>query len=107
MSVLAGFGPFWSTTTTVLMVAAIVVTAVAVPSFIRVIIVVASRAVSARILVAVDFNFFGVNILINGGDHLTNPLRRLAIEFGAEVTVMESLDESRSHHRLRTRTPSP
>ena len=45
---------------------------------------------SARILVEVNFSLFSVGILISGHDHLANPLWWLMIEFGAEVTVMES-----------------
>ena len=48
---------------------------------------------SARILVEAHFGLFGIGILIGGCNHLTNPLRRLAIELGAEVMVMESSDE--------------
>ena len=49
---------------------------------------------SACILVETNFSLFGVGVLIGGCDHLANPLWWLTIEFGAEVVVMESSDES-------------
>ena len=48
---------------------------------------------SARILIEVNFILFSVGVLIGGRDHLANPLWWLTIEFGAEVTVMESSDK--------------
>ena len=48
---------------------------------------------SAHILVEAYFSLFGVDVLISGCNHLANPLRRLAIELGAEVAVVESSDE--------------
>ena len=48
---------------------------------------------SACILVEANFGLFIISVLIGGRDHLANPLWRLAIEFGAEVVVMESLNE--------------
>ena len=48
---------------------------------------------SAHILIEANFGLFSVGVLIDGLDHLANPLRRLVIELGAEVTVMESSDE--------------
>ena len=63
---------------------------------------------SARILVEAYFCLFGINVLVNGHDHLVNPLWRLAIEFGAEVTVMESSDEGGDDfrfHDVRNRIP--
>ena len=75
------------------MVAVAVVVAVTVASFVGAIVTAASWAVSARILIEANFGLFSVGILIGGRDHLANPLWWLTIEFGAEVTVMESLDE--------------
>ena len=72
------------------MVAAVIVAAVTVASFVRVIVATASWAVSARILIEANFSLFSVGVLIGGRDHLVNPLWRLIFEFGAEVTVMES-----------------
>ena len=48
---------------------------------------------SARILVEAYFGLFGVGVLIDGCNHLTNPLRRLAIELRVEVAVIDSSDE--------------
>ena len=90
--ILTSFGPFRSITTTVMMVATVVVAVVSVASFIRALITAVSWAVSAHILIEVNFSLFSVGVLIGSRDHLANPLWRLAIEFGAEVTVMESSD---------------
>jgi len=49
--------------------------------------------VSVCILVEANFGLFDVDVLIGGCDHLANPLWRLMIEFGVEVTVMESSDK--------------
>ena len=62
-------------------------------SFVRALVAAPSWAVSARILVEINFGLFSVSVLIGGCDHLTNPFWRLTIEFGAKVTVMESSDE--------------
>ena len=50
-------------------------------------------ATSACILVKTYFGLFGIGVLIGGRNHLANPFRRLAIELGAKVTVMESSDK--------------
>ena len=75
------------------MVATIVVAVVTVASFVGALVAAASWAVSARILVEANFGLFSVGVLIGGRDHLTNPLWRLAIELGAKVAVMKSLNE--------------
>ena len=90
---MASSGPFWPITATVLMVVTVVVAVVTVASFIEVLVAAASWAVSARILIKVNFGFFSVGVLIDSRDHLANPLWRLTIEFGPKVTVMESSDE--------------
>ena len=62
----------------------------------------------ARILVETYFGLFGVGVLIDGCYHLADPLRRLVIELGAEVTVMESSDDGGddlSFHDIRNRIP--
>ena len=64
---------------------------------------------SARILVEANFGLFSVGVLIGGRDHLTNPLWRLTIEFGMEVTV-ESSDEGGNDFCFRNvgnRIPHP
>ena len=48
---------------------------------------------SSRILIEVHLGFFGVGVLVGGCDHLTNPSGWLAVELGAKLAVMESLDE--------------
>jgi len=93
MAILTSFGPFRPITATVMMVAAVIVAAVTVASFVGALITTASWAVSAHILIEANFGLFSVGILIGGHDHLANPLWWLTIEFGAEVMVMESSDE--------------
>ena len=93
MTILTSFRPFRPITATILMVVAIILAAVIVVSFVGALITAASWAVSARILVEANFGLFSVGVLIGGCDHLTNPLWWLMIEFGAEVTVMESSDK--------------
>ena len=73
MVILTSFRPFWLITATVLMVAAVVVVADTVASFIEVIVAAARWAVSARILVEANFGLFSVGVLIGGRDHLANP----------------------------------
>ena len=92
-AILTSFGPFRPIAATVLMVAAVVVAAVTMASFVGAIVAKASWVVSARILIEANFGLFSVGILIDGCDHLANPLWRLMIEFGAEVTVMVSSDK--------------
>ena len=75
------------------MVTAFVIVAVAVVSVAGSLVAVVSWAMSACILVDAYFGLFGVGVLIDSCNHIANPLRRLAIELGAEVTVMESSDE--------------
>ena len=75
------------------MVAVVIVAAVTVASFVRALVAAASWVMSAHILIEKNFGLFSVGILIDGCDHLTNPLWWLTIEFGAEVAVMESSDK--------------
>ena len=88
--ILTSFRPFRPIAATVLMVATVIIAAVTVASLVEALIAMASWAVSAHILVEVNFGLFSVGVLISGHDHLANPLWRLTIEFGAEVAVMES-----------------
>ena len=71
------------------MVAAVIVAVVTVASFVGVLV----DAVSALILIEANFDLFSIGVLIGGHDLLANSLWRLTIEFGAEVTMMESLDK--------------
>ena len=88
-----GFGSFWPITTTVLMVIAIIIVVVTVAPVIWSLVIAVSWAMSARIFVEAHFGLFGVGILIDGCYHLADPPRRLAIELGTEVTMMESSNE--------------
>ena len=56
------------------MVAMVVIAAVTMSSFIGALVAVASWAVSAHILVEANFGLFSVGVLIDGCDHLSNPL---------------------------------
>ena len=79
------------------MVVTVVIVVVTVASFIEALvgalIAAVSWAVSARILFEAYFGHFIISVLIDGRDHLTNPLWWLTIEFGAKVAVMESSDK--------------
>ena len=92
-AILTRFGPFWPIMATVPMVTAVVVAAVAMASVVGALVAAVSWAMSARILVEAYFGLFGIGVLIGDCDHLANPLWWLTIEFGAEVTVMESSDK--------------
>ena len=93
VAILTRSRPFWPITGAVLTVAVVIVAAVTVASVIGALVATSSWAVSACILIEAYFSLFGIGVLIGGRDHLANPLWRLAIEFGAKVTVMESLNE--------------
>ena len=75
------------------MVAAVIIAAVTVASFIRALVAAPSWVVIARILVEANFGLFSVGVLIGDHDHLANRLWWLTIEFGAELEVMESSDK--------------
>jgi len=92
-AILTRLGSFWPITATVLMVTAVVVAAVTMAPVVEAIVAAASWVMSARILFEIYFGLLGVGVLIGGCNHLANPLRRLVIELGAKVTVMESSDE--------------
>ena len=90
------------------MITAVIVAALIVASVVWPIIVAASWAMSARILVEAHLGFLDVSILVGGRDHLANPCRRLAVELGAKVGVMESSDkggDDLSFHDVRNRVP--
>jgi len=75
------------------MVAAVVVAAVTVASFVGALVAAAGWAMSARILVEAHLGFLGVGVLVGGRNHLANPYGRLVVELGAEIVVMESSNE--------------
>ena len=107
-AILTSFRSFWPITATVLMVAMVVIAVVTVASFVGALIAMASWVVIAHILVEANFGLFSIGVLIGGHDHLANPLWQLAIEFGAEVAVMESSDEGGDDfcfHDVRNRIP--
>ena len=67
-----------------------------------------SWAMSARVLIEASFGLFSIGVLVGDRDHLANPFWWLAIELGAEVTVMESSDEGGddlSFYDIRNRIP--
>ena len=90
---MARLGSFWPIMTTVTMKTAVVETAVVVASVVRAVVVAARWTMSACILVEAHLGFLGVGVLVGGRDHLANAYRRLAVELGAKLTVMESSDE--------------
>ena len=69
------------------MVTAVIIAVITMAPVVGSLVVVASWAMNARILVEAHFGLFG------GCYHLADPLRRLAIELGAEVAVMASSNE--------------
>ena len=80
-------------TTAIAMVAAVVGVVVAVAPVIGAIVIAVRWAMSACILVEAHLGFLGTSVLVGGHDHLANPCGRLAVELGAKLAVMESLDE--------------
>ena len=48
---------------------------------------------SAHILVEAHLGVLGIGVLVGSHDHLANPCGWLAVELGAKLTLMESLDE--------------
>ena len=106
--ILTRLGSFWMITATVPMVTVVVVAAVAVALVDGSLVPMASWAMSTRILIEAYFGIFGIGVLIGSCYHLADPLRRLAIELGAEVVVMESSDEGDddlSFRDVRNRIP--
>jgi len=91
--ILTRLGSFWPITAAVPMMTAVVIAVVVVAPVVGAIVAAASWAMSARILVEVHLGFLGVDVLVGGRDHLANPRRRLAVELGSEIAVMESLNE--------------
>ena len=75
------------------MIATVVGAAVIVTSVVGAIVVSVRWSLSARILVEAHLGFLGVGVLVGGRDHLANPSRRLAVELGAKLAVVESSDE--------------
>jgi len=92
-AILTRFGPFWSITATVPMMTVVIVAAVIVVSVVGSLVTAVSWAMSAGVLVEAYFSLFSIGVLIGGRNHLTNPLRQLAMELRVQITVMESLDE--------------
>ena len=91
--ILARLGSFCSITTIVMMVTAVVEATVIVASVVRVVVVAVRWAMSARILVEAHLGFLSVGVLVGSGDHLANACGWLAVEFGAKLAMVESLDE--------------
>ena len=75
------------------MVTTVIVAAITMASVVGSLVIAASWAMSARILVEAHLGFLGIGVLVSGHDHLANPYGRLAVELGEEVAVMESSDE--------------
>ena len=78
-AILTRFGSFWPIMATVLMVTTVLVVAIVVALGVGSLIAAVSWAMSARILVEAHFGLFGVDVLIGGCYHLTDPLWWLAI----------------------------
>ena len=92
-AILTRLGSFGPITAIVMMVTVVVVAAVVVAPVVGAVVVAVGWAMSARILVEAHFGFFGVGVLVGGGDHLADAGRRLSVELRTEFTVMKSSDE--------------
>ena len=57
------------------------------------VIIPACWSLGARILVVAHLGLLSIGVLVGSCDHLADPSRRLAVELGAELTVVESSDE--------------
>ena len=75
------------------MMNAVVIAAVAVASVVGAVVTAPSWVMSARIHIEAHLGFLGIGVLVGGYDHLADPSGRLAVELGAKLAVMESLDE--------------
>ena len=71
-AILTSFGSFWPITTTIMMITAVVETAVIVASVVRAIVVATRWAMSARILVEAHLGFLNVDVLVGSSDHLAD-----------------------------------
>ena len=106
--ILARLGSFWLITAAVMMVTAVVVAAVIVVAIVGAIVVAACWAMSACILIEAHLGFLSVGVLVGSSDHLADPSGRLAVKLGANLAVMESLDEGGddlSFRDVRNRVP--
>ena len=71
--ILTRLGSFWPIMATVPMMTVVVIVSVIVAPVVGAIIVAASWAMSARILIEAHLGFLGVGVLVGGRDHLANP----------------------------------
>ena len=98
---MARLGSFWSITTAIMMITAVVEAAVVVASVVGAVVVAACWAMSARILIEAHVVFLGVGVLVGGCDHLADAGRWLSIELRTEFSVMKSSDEGGDDFGLR------
>ena len=84
----------WSSrTAAVAMVVVVIGAAVVVASVVGAVVVAARWAMSARILVEAHLGFLSISVLVGSSDLLADACGRLVVEFGAKLTMVETLDE--------------
>ena len=93
MAILTRLGSFWPITAAVPMVTAIIVVAIIVASIVGVVIIAASWAMSACILVEAHLGFLYIGVLVGGSYHFADTGGRLVVEFGAKLAMVESSDK--------------
>ena len=82
-----------SITAAIAMIAAVVGAAVIVTLVIGAIVVSVRWSLSAHILVEAHLGFLCIDVLVGGSYHLTDTSRRLTVEFGAKLAMVESSDK--------------
>jgi len=92
-AILARLGPFLPISTAVIRITMVIEMAVAVASVGGAVVIPVCWSLGACILVEAHLGLLGIGVLVGGCDHLADPSRRLAVELGAKLTVMESSDE--------------
>ena len=80
-------------TATIAMIATVVEVAVAMTSVVGAIVIAVRRSLSACILVEACLGFLGIGVLVGGSYHFVDTGRRLTVEFGAKLAMVESSDK--------------
>ena len=82
-----------SITAAIAMIAAVVGAAVIVTSVIGAIVILVRWSLSAHILVEAHLGFLCIGVLVGGSYHFADTGRRLTVEFGAKLAMVESSDK--------------
>ena len=83
----------YSITAAIAMIATVVGTAVAVTSVVGAIVVSVRWSLSAYILVEAHLGFLCIGVLVGGSYYFADAGRRLTVEFGAKLAMVESSDK--------------